>query len=69
MKRMIAKLTALGVGAAFGLGAAVAANAETPKRGGILNIVVGSKIPSYDGHQETTFGCQDLHGQLLAEVH
>ncbi len=31
-------------------------NAETPKRGGILNFVVGSKIPSYDAHQEVTFG-------------
>jgi peptide/nickel transport system substrate-binding protein len=30
--------------------------AAAPKRGGVLNIVVGSKIPSYDGHQETTFG-------------
>ena len=30
--------------------------AETPKRGGILNFVVGSRIPSYDLHRETTFG-------------
>jgi len=30
--------------------------AETPVKGGSLNYVVGSKIPSYDGHQETTFG-------------
>ena len=26
------------------------------KKGGTLNFVVGSKIPSYDGHKETTFG-------------
>ncbi len=25
-------------------------------RGGVLNFVVGGKIPSYDGHRETTFG-------------
>ena len=30
--------------------------AETPKRGGTLNFVVGSRIPSYDLHRETTFG-------------
>ncbi len=35
---------------------AIKATAETPKRGGILKFVVGSKIPSYDGHQETTYG-------------
>ncbi|MPY75005.1 MAG: ABC transporter substrate-binding protein [Alphaproteobacteria bacterium] len=36
--------------------ASVAGAAETPVRGGILDFVVGSTIPSYDGHQETTFG-------------
>ena len=36
------------------LGAATGALAQ--KRGGELNFVVGSKIPSYDGHVETTFG-------------
>ncbi len=35
---------------------AITASAATPKRGGILNFVVGSKIPSYDGHIESTFG-------------
>ncbi len=33
-----------------------AAQAEKPQLGGILNFVVGSKIPSYDGHMESTFG-------------
>ncbi|MCA8929123.1 MAG: ABC transporter substrate-binding protein [Alphaproteobacteria bacterium] len=33
-----------------------AAEAETPKYGGILNFVVGSRQPSFDGHQESTFG-------------
>ena len=33
-----------------------AADAMSPKKGGVLNYVVGSKIPSYDGHKETTFG-------------
>ncbi len=56
MKRVLAKVTALGVAAALGVGLAAAASAQTPKRGGVLNFVVGSKIPSYDGHQETTFG-------------
>ncbi len=46
----------------FALGAVAAAAfstsavAQTPKSGGTLNFVVGSKIPSYDGHVETTFG-------------
>ncbi|MEO1693727.1 MAG: ABC transporter substrate-binding protein [Pseudomonadota bacterium] len=41
-----------GLGVAFGAtGAALA-----QKAGGTLNFVVGSKIPSFDGHVETTFG-------------
>ncbi|MEM0989432.1 MAG: ABC transporter substrate-binding protein [Pseudomonadota bacterium] len=38
--------------AAFATGAV----ADSPKQGGTLNFVVGSKIPSYDAHVETTFG-------------
>lgn len=34
----------------------VAAEPEKPIYGGYLDFVVGSKIPSYDGHQESTFG-------------
>ncbi len=45
----------LGTALAFG-GVSVAAAAEKPVNGGVLSFVVGSKIPSYDGHQETTFG-------------
>ncbi len=45
----------LGATVALGLAAAAQA-AETPVHGGILNFVVGSTIPSYDAHQETTFG-------------
>jgi peptide/nickel transport system substrate-binding protein len=33
-----------------------AAAAETPVRGGVFEFVVGSRIPSYDGHREVTFG-------------
>jgi peptide/nickel transport system substrate-binding protein len=44
------------LGVSLAAGGAVPAGAETPVRGGILNYVVGSKIPSYDAHQETTFG-------------
>jgi peptide/nickel transport system substrate-binding protein len=44
----------------FALGAVAAAafstSAVAQKSGGTLNFVVGSKIPSYDGHVETTFG-------------
>ena len=43
------------VGIAFALGA-VTGSVAAPKKGGILNFVVGSKIPSYDGHIESTFG-------------
>ena len=50
------KAAMIGLSAAIGAGFALSAAAETPKRGGILNFVVGSKIPSYDGHLETTFG-------------
>ncbi|MFQ5995231.1 MAG: ABC transporter substrate-binding protein [Acidiferrobacterales bacterium] len=34
----------------------IASAMETPQYGGVLNFVVGSKIPSYDGHRESTFG-------------
>ena len=44
---------ALGLAAAWAGGAAAG---ETPVRGGILKFVVGSKIPSYDAHMESTFG-------------
>ena len=49
--------SALLLGSALSFGAvATPAVAETPARGGVLNFVVGSKIPSYDAHRETTFG-------------
>jgi len=55
MKRFTPKLVAAAaVTLSLGLGGPVLA--ATPKHGGILNFVVGSKIPSYDGHRETTFG-------------
>jgi len=44
------------LGASLAVGGAATALAETPVKGGVLDFVVGSKIPSYDGHQETTFG-------------
>jgi peptide/nickel transport system substrate-binding protein len=57
MRRFSPKLTtAVLIGCALALGIAGQASAATPKRGGILNFVVGSKIPSYDLHKETTFG-------------
>ena len=44
------------VGAGVALGAfGTAGTAHAIKSGGILNFVVGSKIPSYDLHRETTF--------------
>ena len=49
----LALAAAVGLGLAAGAGAA---KAQTPKSGGVLNFVVGSNIPSFDGHQETTFG-------------
>ncbi len=44
------------VGAVLAIGGLGAAQAQKVKRGGVLNLVVGSKIPSYDGHVESTFG-------------
>ena len=49
--------TKLALTVLIGAGLVIGAAAEAaPKRGGVLNYVVGSKIPSYDGHKETTFG-------------
>ena len=47
---------ALGAGAVALAVAGGSALADMPKRGGVLNFVVGSKIPTYDGHRESTFG-------------
>jgi len=45
------------VSAIVGAGLALTGTAaDAAKSGGVLNFVVGSKIPSYDGHKETTFG-------------
>ena len=58
MKNVYSKLAiSVAVGAGLALGAVgTAGTAHAVKRGGILNFVVGSKIPSYDLHRETTFG-------------
>ena len=59
MKNLVAKsAVALVVGLSFALwaGGPATAQTETPQTGGILNFVVGSKIPSYDAHMESTFG-------------
>ena len=49
-------VTALAVGTAMAVGLSAAPTMAAPKSGGILTFVVGSKIPSYDAHVETTFG-------------
>jgi peptide/nickel transport system substrate-binding protein len=51
-KFKLALMLGVGVSLAFGF----AGTASAQKKGGILNFVVGSKIPSYDGHRESTFG-------------
>ena len=58
MRNVYSKLgLSLAVGAGLALGAAGSADtALAAKKGGVLSFVVGSKIPSYDLHRETTFG-------------
>lgn len=56
MKKFARYAFALAVGTGLAAGSFAADAMEKPKNGGILNFVVGSKIPSYDGHKETTFG-------------
>jgi len=51
----LALSVAVGAGLAFGA-VGTAGTAHAVKKGGTLNFVVGSKIPSYDLHRETTFG-------------
>ena len=51
--------------AALGLGAA-SARAETPVYGGELHFVVASDIPSFDAHQEETFGVVQPLGPLYS---
>lgn len=52
-KTRFAFAIAAGAGLAFSAATAVEA---APKKGGTLDFVVGSKIPSFDGHVEGTFG-------------
>jgi peptide/nickel transport system substrate-binding protein len=47
---------AVGATAVMALATGAATGAAAQKRGGVLNFVVASKIPSYDGHIESTFG-------------
>ncbi len=57
MRRLYSKIAISAVvGAVLAIGGLGAAQAQKVKRGGVLNLVVGSKIPSYDGHVESTFG-------------
>jgi len=58
MRKFYSRLAlSVAVGAGLALGAVgTASTAHAIKSGGVLNFVVGSKIPSYDLHQETTFG-------------
>ena len=57
MRRLYSKIAISAVvGAVLAVGGIGAAQAQKVKRGGVLNLVVGSKIPSYDGHVESTFG-------------
>jgi len=64
MKKVYSKIAmAVIAGASFALGGilvmgdgSIAKADGHIKKGGTLNFVVGSRIPSYDGHKETTFG-------------
>lgn len=53
MRLPVLKLAVAGL---VGIGLSVSAAQAMPKKGGVLNFVVGSKIPSFDGHIEGTFG-------------
>jgi peptide/nickel transport system substrate-binding protein len=55
MKSPFLKLV-IGATTAIALTFGAIGGAQAIKKGGELNFVVGSKIPSYDGHVETTFG-------------
>jgi len=55
--RLTRALGAAAIGTTLALGAgATPTLAEEPQYGGELRVVVGSKIPSYDAHIESTFG-------------
>ena len=61
MERLkIAGMMAVGIALTIMIGMASSLNAGGHiKRGGTLNYIFGSKIPSYDLHRETTFGVID----------
>src|SRR5512147_2507493 len=53
---LVPGIFALALLAAALAGPAPAALAQAPRHGGELVFVVGSEMPSYDGHREETFG-------------
>lgn len=53
---MRTKLWKLALGAVAAAAMSASATAQQPKYGGVLNFVVASEAPSFDGHIETTFG-------------
>ena len=55
MRQSILKMAISGI-AGLALAAGVVTTASAQKQGGELKFVVGSKIPSFDAHRETTFG-------------
>jgi peptide/nickel transport system substrate-binding protein len=60
-------LSALSLGASVALGlSAAGVRAETPVSGGELHYVVASDIPSFDAHQEETFGVVHPLGPLYS---
>ena len=56
MRKLTKRVLTVAVGAALAATVSSGVIAATPKKGGILTFVVGSKIPSLDLHAETTFG-------------
>ena len=54
MRKTYASILALAMAA--GAGTALAADEGKPVHGGVLDFVVGSTPPSFDGHRESTFG-------------
>ncbi|MGE0203139.1 MAG: ABC transporter substrate-binding protein [Hyphomicrobiaceae bacterium] len=53
--RTLGLVTALTAGLAMVTAGSLPADAQTPKRGGVLKWVVPDEPPSFDGHRETTF--------------
>jgi len=68
LRRLFSVIAVVGLLGPMGVTAEVAAQTETPRRGGVLLAVIGADPPSLDPHQESTFANIQLVAPLYSTL-